>query len=203
MTKNELNITHITNKDFDSLLKVNERYIYFICFKLNQNEEHLDDLIQSGRIGLYNAYSTYNQDINPIFMAYAKHHIIKEIHNYIDNQLDTIRISLSAKYKNKVKIKTSYKTISTSTKIYGDDDNLTLGETLSSENDTEIPDERISVLNRIIEGLNEKEKQLIKEYYFEKKTLQQIGDERNKTRQAISLQLKKIENKIKLRMQNK
>ena len=82
--QNELNLSYINNKDFDGLLKANLRYIQYVANQKGQPEEHFDDLVQCGSIGLFKAYETYNQELNPIFIAYAQHYILKEIYNYIE-----------------------------------------------------------------------------------------------------------------------
>lgn len=162
--QNELNLTYINNKDFDGLLKANLRYIHFVVNQKCQDEEHFKDLVQCGSIGLFKAYETYNQQLNPIFIAYAKHYVLKEIYEYIDNQLDTIRIKSKYNSKYNIGLK-SYNVISTNTKINGEDSDLTIEDTLYEENDTEVLDDRLSLLNRVISSLDEKEQELIKMFY--------------------------------------
>ena len=77
-TKNELNLIHINNKDFDSLLKTNQRYINTLAYSFGVNDnEVINDLIQVGRIGLFNAYQNFDINKSPIFIAYASWYIKK------------------------------------------------------------------------------------------------------------------------------
>ncbi len=200
MTHNEINQSLIANKDFDGLLKANKRLIMHMAYKMGQPAEHLEDLIQCGSIGLFKAYQTYNQELNPNFIGYAKFYIKKEIMYYIDFQLDTIRIKSKYTSKNNKGIK-SYNVISTNTKLnIGEDAEITIEDTLSQPIEDDVPDERLSVLNRIILTLSQKEQDIIKMFYgidTKRITQEQIGEHYGISRQAISLRIEKIQNKIK------
>ncbi|QIH37872.1 sigma-70 family RNA polymerase sigma factor [Flavobacterium sp. Sr18] len=93
-TKNELNLKHITNKDFDSLLRTNQRYINTIAYSFGINDaEVINDLIQVGRIGLFNAYQNFDIKKSPVFIGYASWYIKAEMLTFLNENLNTIKIT--------------------------------------------------------------------------------------------------------------
>lgn len=93
-TKNELNIIHINNKDFNSLLKTNQRYINTLAYSFGVDDaEVINDLIQVGRIGLFNAYQNFDLTKSPVFIGYASWYIRKEMIQFLNDNTNTIKIS--------------------------------------------------------------------------------------------------------------
>ncbi len=97
-TRNEINLTHITNKDFDSLLRTNQRYINTIAYSFGINDaEVINDLIQVGRIGLFNAYQKFDITKSPVFISYASWYIRKEMIQFLNDNTNTIKISYTTR----------------------------------------------------------------------------------------------------------
>ena len=93
-SRNEINLTHITNKDFDSLLRTNQRYINTIAYSFGINDaEVINDLIQVGRIGLFNAYQKFDITKSPVFIGYASWYIKAEMLTFLNENLNTIKIT--------------------------------------------------------------------------------------------------------------
>lgn len=88
---NEENVSLVIKKDFEKLLSKNKWFIYKIANALH-NPEYLDDLIQMGNIGLYNAMQDFCPEKGVYFITYAKIHVRGEMLTWLMQNKRTIRI---------------------------------------------------------------------------------------------------------------
>lgn len=188
---------------YELTLKNAERYIQVVASRFNI-DEHFDDMLQVGRIALYDAFNRYNIESGHSFHSYAISFIRGRILTYINENVKIIRIpnhqlntnSESYNPNNPVSIPT----ISTSTPI-GDEGTTTLGDTLpADEQDNDVDDEQTFVSERLKQSLSklkESHREIISMRYTLELNVEQIADKLNITKQAVSQQLKTAMKKLK------
>ena len=198
LSKNEINLLHINNKDFDSLLKSNQRYINTIAYSFGINDiEVINDLIQVGRIGLWYAYQNFDISKSPIFIAYASWYIKKEMLTFINNNLNTIKITRTTRELLKAGEIPSITTISMQHPI---DDNGGIIEDLIS-NPVEDMENDFKGLKKALLKLKTEQRELLILHYGlngDKPMLQkEIAVQMNCSHQNIHQKLNKAINKLK------
>lgn len=93
-TRQELNTKYLAENDFENLLINNRPFIITIA-KTFHNPDLLQDLTQEGEIGLYKAYSTFNQELGNPFLGYAKPIILNEMRSFMIKHGNTVRTPIS------------------------------------------------------------------------------------------------------------
>lgn len=188
---------------YELTLKNSERYIQVVASRFNI-DEHFDDMVQIGRIALYDAYNRFKIDSGHSFHSYAISFIRGRILTYINENVKVIRIPNHQLNTNSESHNpnnpTSIPTVSTSTPI-GDEGTTTLGDTLSAdEQDYDVDDEQALVSARLKQSLSklkESHRKIISMRYTHELNVEQIAEKLNITKQAVSQQLKTAMKKLK------
>lgn len=188
---------------FELTLKNAERYIQVVASRFNI-DEHFDDMVQVGRVALFEAYNRFKIDSGHSFHGYAVSFIRGRILTYINENVKVIRIpnhqlNTNAPTHNPNN-PTNIPTISTSTPI-GDEGTTTLGDTLAAdEQDNDVDDEQVLVTARLKKSLSLLKpayQKLISMRYTDEMNLEQIADSLGMTRQAVSQQMIKAMKQLK------
>lgn len=172
-----------------------DRLIRFQAKKMNILDDYIqNDLIAVGRIGVLNAYHKYDPSRNVPFNTFAFIYIKKEMVNYMDNNLRTIRIPKNALY-DKDFISTT-NCLSLSTRIGESSSLIDLIPLEVSQ-----PTNEFEFVRSHLNALKHKDQLIIKMYfginYEESFTLQEISDVLGCTKQNVSLHIKRIINILK------
>lgn len=122
--------------------------------------------------GAMDKLAKYNESIERLQNIFMREPSIKEI--AIDLNVTEAEVSQVENYINYMSI------ISLESVIYSDDDDVTIMETLEDKNaispETALENkEKLEMLSEAIENLKEKDKLILKLYYYEKFTLKEIG----------------------------
>ena len=74
-------------EDFETILKKNMSYIYTVAFSMgiNSTDNDYNDLIQVGRISLYDSYVKYDELLGVPFMKYAGLNVKYAMIAFLDN----------------------------------------------------------------------------------------------------------------------
>ncbi|NFC28555.1 sigma-70 family RNA polymerase sigma factor [Clostridium botulinum] len=172
------------------LMSLEEVYFKFerFLYKLIQSWKHKfeeEDLFQVAFLGMTKAFTAYNADKNILFMTYLA--------TVVNNELKMF----NRKEEKHVDVDSLDKPI-LSQKL--DKENLSLIDLVADKTnyeDRSIFNVTYKEITAIIENLNERDKKIIKEFYFNNKTQKQIGEEIGLKQSYISRILKKIPNTIK------
>jgi RNA polymerase sigma factor (sigma-70 family) len=178
----------------EELIKKYDRYIIVLATKFNINDLK-EDLIQEGKIAIFNSYYNYNEDKGTLH-SYLVTSIRNAMITYINTYGSTIR-----RPKQLVKEHININFISTSTPL-GNDTDTTVGDTIPIiEEDTSIDDQetaqRAAVMH-YLDKLKESHQQIIKMHIIEEMTFEDISKELGVSRQAISQKYKIAINKLKM-----
>lgn len=182
---------------YELTLKNAERYIQVVASRFHI-DEHFEDMVQVGRIALYDAFNGFKIDSGNSFHSYAVSFIRGRILNYINSNVKVIRIpnhQLNTEHVNhNPNNPTNIPTISASTPI-GEDGTTTIGDTLvADEQDDDTDDKKALVSARLKQSLNtlkQSYQEVIMMRYVEELSLQQIADRLGTTKQNVSDKLKK------------
>ncbi len=195
----------VYNKDYDTLIKANNRYLMKVAQSMNQ-DDHYEDLLQAGRIGLFYASQNYNPAKGVPFIKYAGWWVRKEMLRYLTYNSRTIRLPQNvqlAAAKGDFDVMTN--TISTNYQI---NENQTIEDLIANEpilSDLSNEHPWFDRLPYLLKKLSEIESKVLKMYYGlnidKKMTLQEIGDEMGLTRERIrqihSKAIKKLQTIVK------
>nr|WP_014521176.1 sigma-70 family RNA polymerase sigma factor [Clostridium botulinum]OPD32290.1 RNA polymerase subunit sigma [Clostridium botulinum]CBZ04161.1 RNA polymerase sporulation specific sigma factor SigE [Clostridium botulinum H04402 065] len=161
-----------------------ERFLYKLIQSWKRKFEE-EDLFQVAFLGMTKAFTAYNADKNILFMTYLA--------AVVNNELKMF----NRKEEKHVDVDSLDKPI-LSQKL--DKENLSLIDLVADKTnyeDRSIFNVTYKEITAIIENLNERDKKIIKEFYFNNKTQKQIGEEIGLKQSYISRILKKIPNTIK------
>ncbi|MDU5106582.1 MULTISPECIES: FliA/WhiG family RNA polymerase sigma factor [unclassified Clostridium] len=122
--------------------------------------------------GAMDKLAKYNESVERLQNIYMREPSIKEI--ALDLNITESEVSQVENYINYMSI------LSLESVIYSDDDDVTIMETLEDKNAISPEEsleykEKLEVLSQAIENLKEKDKLILKLYYYEKFTLKEIG----------------------------
>lgn len=177
----------------DDLVIENKGLIYFVLNKMGLTY-HLEEYYDIGEIGLIRASKTFDETKGNKFSGYASICIQYEISKYLS-------------YKQRKCRKSGDNLISLDEV---QDDNYPLYETIDSGINLEediLMQEKINLLNTIIEILEHKDRYMLKHYFeldgFEKLTYKQIGDRLGLKQRYIEYRIKRALRIIKKIMENK
>lgn len=200
-----------TQNTYNQLLKQYTRYIEFMANTWsNGDQEMTKELEQVGRIELFEIMNKIDEEKGDqtTYVTMMVKYAMKE---YLTNFKNTIRIPAHAQHSSKWKQDTQHlSTISTNTPI--NDDGGTIEDLLGDKvEDTSEDDKELSFKKRFKEAINQLKPQwqyILTNYYGYNDnetvmTLQEIGDNLGISKQAVHLQLKKAEEKIREYVLNK
>ena len=157
-------------EDFETILKKNMSYIYTVAFSMgiNSTDNDYNDLIQVGRISLYDSYVKYDELLGVPFMKYAGLNVKYAMIAFLDNNSKTIRVPVSQIYSDNGGVK-SIPTVSTEKLLLPtSDSSTTIGELIADEDtseDEEYALEMKTKLRTAIGQLKEDHQRIIKLYY--------------------------------------
>lgn len=190
-------------QDFNKILKDNIRLIQYISTKMGQNDlDVIADLVQVGRIGLWEAYQRYDETKGP-FNYYATIWIKKYMKEHLSNNARTIRIP---NYQINKADESLVKTVSINT--YVGSENSTLEELLSSSDSYTPFEDKDAVMSQkaLVEGLltkvkKERTRDMIKMRfglapYEDSHYLQDIADKYGISREATRVIIKTALSKL-------
>lgn len=195
--------------EYNQLLKDYSRAIQKMAYSFRINDSDVvEDLIQIGRIALWDASIRYDKDNagGVRFEGYFKVYCRGKMMTYLSENLRTIRIPNNAlrllkkgeNYLPKGEFIQESSTLSLNTPIGSD--NSTLSDVIAIEVEEDTPD--FNPLHIALNSLSIKDEDIMKMYwgispYEDKHTLKQIGDKYGKCRENIRQIIKKVLKKLK------
>ena len=192
------------NETFEEILATNFNYIKTVAASLGF--EGNEDLIQVGRIALWNCYNNFNPEFGTTLMQYAGHNIRNQMKTYLTNNLRTIRIPQN-QLRNELskgveEREFNYYMLSTD-KAINDDSNITLGDTLTDKAVLSIDEDEKKIIYNAISKLKPKYREIIQMRYGinqpmdKENTLSEIGNFYGESKENIRLTLLRAERKLK------
>ena len=157
-------------EDFETILKKNMSYIYTVAFSMgiNSTDNDYNDLIQVGRISLYDSYVKYDELLGVPFMKYAGLNVKYAMIAFLDNNSKTIRVPVSQIYSDNGGVK-SIPTVSTEKLLLPtSDSSTTIGELIADEDTSEDEEYALEMKTKLITAigqLKEDHQRIIKLYY--------------------------------------
>lgn len=206
----------------NELIKLYEKKVLFIANKYS-NKSNFEDLYQAGMTGLLEASKNYNENLNTSFSTFSELYIKGEILDYIrkDKNIKVSRDFYRLKKKIDI-VKDRMKkepTIDELSYILGESkekiltvintdqnvksieepitEDLTLKDTISKKEEIDSFD--LLCLKDALNALNEEEKNLIKERYYNGKTQTELAKEMN----ISQVKVYRLERKILDELENK
>lgn len=185
-------------KDYNLLLKKYTRYIEKLANSwANGDDDLTKDLEQVGNIRLFEIMDQIQEDKGEE-VSYVTTMIKFAMKKYLTNNLRTVRIPVHRQHGAN-KDETLQESISLSSSVYSDGVTTLIDTIVVEEEDKSIDDEQYNVL-QAIKTLKEDEQYIILNYsgyHGDALTLQEIATNLGVTKQAVSLRLQKIKDKIK------
>ena len=193
-------------EEFELILKKNIRYIHTLANKLAyKNDYQFTELVQVGRIAIYSAYLSYNEELNNTFMKYAGPIIYKQMCTYLSKNSNTIKISKRTQehiINGKAGVIPITGIVSLS-EIIDDENDTTLANIIPSEPD--IPKIDYSVLYEAIDILKDRYQIILRMHIglddnnqeVDGMTFDEIGSILNISAQGAQQQFAKAMNKLK------
>jgi RNA polymerase sigma factor (sigma-70 family) len=181
---------NMTTKEFDINWNKykNLAYKLYLSYKVDSN--HRDDLLQVARIGMVKGLETYKEGLGSTEITWVRLHMQKEQIDYLNKNIRTIRLPQNVIYSKEETLPTEIVT-SLDKPIY-DDSNEPLYSTIAYDEEEENTyDVNTDVLRHYISQLKERYQIILKMYYTEEKTVTEIGEKLDISRQAVSEQLEK------------
>ena len=191
---------------FEKILAANINYIKKVADSLGYTDD--EDLIQIGRISLYQSYHNYNPELSDNFMKYAGMNVRCAMMHYLSYNSRTIRIPYS-QLQTELKLEKqarnyNFKMLSTDKTVYKDSDK-TLGDTLVDVEDDEagVDEDQKEALYDAIKQLKPKHRKLIEMRYginqpLEKEhTLVEIGALYGDSKENIRQTMLRAEKQLK------
>lgn len=189
---------------FEELNKKFKNYIQKVSWSYSNGDKDLqDDLIQEGQIAIHLALLNFNgkeEDLNPYFTTYIKGQMMK----FLTKHLRTIKIPENKVHKKDQHGERIYKDVdihSLSIEIKKET-NTTLADLIPDEVDDDSDDDsqyllKQSLATQLIK-LSTRQQDVIRMSYFEDKSIKEIAEHFNVTRQAIESTLKKAIKVLKI-----
>lgn len=185
LTKNEINVNLIKEKNFNKLLKVNRLFLLKLVKGYTSDQYLIKELMQMATIGLWEAYQRFDLNANNNFITYAQFWINKYIKDWLIHYGYTV---YTPNYS-----KQSRQPIISMDKSYGEDDEH-LSQKIAFVDD--YVDEREAIIFDIINTkLSGEDRELILQYGDLNQT--ELANKLNCSKQNIQQKLNRITNKIK------
>ena len=198
------------NYDYQYQLDLQKKQIYKQWLSFNLPYQYRDDMLQAGRIGLFNALSTYNED-KGAFSSWMIMYIRREMINFINQSLRVIRIpinQLNDKHINYNENNPSdVRVISFNSPINNEDGNERLIDKIADESTYQLDFKEdsfeIKLLKQFKNELKDKHKEILQLRFVEEKTFEEIGNQLNITRQGAKDRydkaIKELQKKFKIK----
>jgi len=198
------------NYDYQYQLELQKNQIYKQWLSFNLPYEYRDDMLQSGRIGLFNALSTYDST-KGAWATWMIMYIRKEMIDYINQSLRVIRIPIHQLNNKHINFNennpTNINVISLNSPINNEDSNERLIDKIADENSYQLDfkedSEKIKLLKQFQSQLKDKHKEILQLRFVEEKTFEEIGNQLNITRQAAKDRydkaIKELQKKFKIK----
>ncbi|MGL5049588.1 MAG: sigma-70 family RNA polymerase sigma factor [Fusobacteriaceae bacterium] len=187
----------MTNKKRNEMFENNIGLVYKVAYSMNFGNSELDDMIQNGSIGLLDAIKKWDSKkgaFSTFSFQYIKFYILRGLKKFDLNQPFRIPIYI---YEDKELLKNCRVTTLNLDKKVKEEGSMSYSDAIEDKNSaidlfikkTEILD----LLNECFELLNPKERYILYGRYFEDKTLRDLGEELNLTKERIrQIQFKAI-----------
>jgi RNA polymerase primary sigma factor len=185
---------------FEQILQENIKYIKFIASDMGYDRN--EDLIQIGRISLFDSYNKFDPSFNVPFSKYAGVNIRNAMKSYLSSFSRTIylpRNIVEQELKKEPEDREfNFKIISTENKMY-DEESETIENILfePEKEESNYSEWEIMKLNNEIKKLSKKEREIIKLRIDDEMSFQKIGQKFNLSKQRIEQIQKNAINKIK------
>jgi len=184
-------------QSIEQIIKEYNRYILVMASSFNQ-DEHFDDLVSAGNIGLWNAYQRFNPELGKPFITYASIWVKKEMLDYLNKYSRTIYLPANRVTEAR---NGSYEpttgTISLSNPV--GDSGAVLADFIPEDAQEDVP--AYGGLRMAINRLKERDQELIKMYYglapYEEMNFKEIGKVTGTSRQAAEEKIKRILNVLR------
>ncbi len=189
-------------EDFNKIHKKYKRYIQTIAINLCINE-HFDDMVQEGFLGLWEAYQRYDESKGP-FKNYAIGYIKGYMLKFLDKNARTIYIPTNKlrAIRNEEFVSTT-NTVSINTPI--NESNSTLEDFITEE--VEEPYFDGDIIKNAVMELNEKDRILIQKTYgfhpYIQMTCREIAAEYGTSHQAVNQKVMRIQKILKKKLEGK
>ena len=175
------------------LIKKYTRYIHTVPFSL-RSPDNFDDLIQEGRIAVIRSLQTHNPEKGDL-QSHIINRIKYDMMRWLSNHSRTIRVPISTQ-SNKEKPWEEIPMVSGDRLIYEEGETTIFDEVEADYyiNDYETEDAASAVTNKLmwaISQLKHKPAKAVHLHYFGNRTVAQIADEMNTSKQLIEHYLKK------------
>ena len=185
LTKNEINVNLIKEKNFNKLLKVNRLFLLKLVKGYTSDQYLIKELMQMATIGLWEAYQRFDLNANNNFITYAQFWINKYIKDWLIHYGYTV---YTPNYSKELR-----QPIISMDKSYGEDDEH-LSQKIAFVDD--YVDEREAIIFDIINTkLSGEDRELILQYGDLNQT--ELANKLNCSKQNIQQKLNRITNKIK------
>ncbi len=198
LERNIINLNFIKAKDFDGLIAANRKYVFTIAKSITKdNDYNLQDLIQVGTIGLYEAALAFNPEVAPMFILFARMYVKGAMMDYLTEHSRTVRLPAN------IVISDRKNNTSTSTTVsWNQPHNIDEGgeDKIYSipSNDVEVTDYKL--LYHHMSKLTESEQELIKLRFgfdsYDKHTLLQLSKRYNATKETMRNRINKVLKKL-------
>lgn len=149
----------------NALVEHNLKIVITIANKNIGRGIDVDDLIQQGNIGLYEAALRFDPDYGIRFASFARTRVIKMMNELIDTCGRLVRIPVNQEYQRYLDIKEG-KDVECLKPVYldrplNDDGSITLLSRINIKSSSENLDEEFKALNLAVNSLSEKERRVI------------------------------------------
>lgn len=179
---------------FEEVWSTHKNLVYKLANQFNLPNDQRDDLIQQGRIGIHRAIQTFKEDAGSTFTSWVYTYVKKEMIEYVNKNIKTIRIPVSFLRKEDKEELPTQNVVSLDDSIY--DDGEPLYSTIAYEEETHEINPFILHLRHFLPKLKESYQNILKLRYFEEKTYEEIADELNVSRENVRQLHDKAINKL-------
>lgn len=185
-------------QSIDDIIKDNQRYVQVVASSFNQ-DQHFDDLVSAGNIGIWKAYQRFDSTKEIPFMKYAGIWIRKEMIDYLTKYARTIYLPSNKVYES---IKGTYQsttsTISLSSPV-GESGSI-LADFIPSDEQEDLP--TYGGLKMALNGLKERDQDMMKmrfgmSPYDDEHTLVAIAAKYKCTRENVRIIINKVLKELK------
>ncbi len=188
-------ITGITETipTYDEVWGKYKNLIYKIMLQMNVGDQHREDLIQCGKIGIHRAIQTYQPEKGGNFISWVITYVRKEMIDHINQNIRIVRMPVNQIYNKQREAQP------TDTIYSLDDTYIDTGEALYSTiayDDTEYIETDTSLLKQAISKLKPQYQiimNMVAEGYDGKQIGEHLGISREAVRQQKDLAIKKLQ----------
>lgn len=194
----------------NKLVQANLKYVITMANRFIGQGVPIDDLIQEGNLGLYEAAKRYQPSSNTKFLTYAKFWIQKYLNGALCEQGRTVRLPVNQEYEI-FKQKRDGKSVNLSNvridKKVGDEGSMSLGDLMFHDefNDPFSNEDQDRVLSILLKSLKPKELEIVQLFYGlndeEGMSTKEVAEAVGKTPAEVSRTLKvaraKMRKKVK------